>query len=65
MEHIIPERMALRQQVRDLRNWQECLKRCNPAFAKRFIMNKLRPLDAISDIGTTWLFTVLNLRGEV
>ncbi|MFN7186284.1 MAG: hypothetical protein ACK5R5_02075 [Alphaproteobacteria bacterium] len=61
MEPMIPERRALLEQLRDLLNWRECLKRSNPTFAKRFIMDKLRPSLAIDDFGTHWLIKTLAL----
>lgn len=60
---LTPEQSAYLSILKDLNNWRECLRRCNPAFAKRFIMEKLRPLCAVDDVGTTWLFIKLNLKG--
>ncbi len=58
-----PEQSAYIEILKDLLNWRECLRRCNPAFAKRFIMEKLRPLGAVDDAGTSWLLIKLDLKG--
>ena len=57
---LTPERLALSAQVRDLRNWQECLKRCRPAFAKDFI-HRIRMNGAIEPRGAEALLAALGL----
>lgn len=56
-----PEDVINRRTEVDLLNWHECLKRCSPAFANNFIMQKLIPLAAIDDQGRAWLIRMSKL----
>lgn len=56
----LPEYASYRQILRELLIWEECLKRCSPAFAKSFIM-RLREREVIPDYGAEALIQRLKL----
>jgi hypothetical protein len=56
----LPEHTAWIAYLRDILNWEDCLRACTPSFAKRLIMCVLRP-ESLDDIAAQVLIQRLNL----